>query len=352
MKRNVLFVLLLALVLLLASCGLPPVPGPTEDPALSATQPPTDPPAEPPTDLPTEPQPEVFTLSFAGDCTLGSREASWSNPHSFVGTVGDDYGYPFANVAEFFRNDDFTMVNLEGPLCGGGTPAEKEFVFRGKPEYTAILTGVEAVTLANNHARDYGEQGMKETKAALDAAGIAYGGREQRFVYTTQSGLTVGVYCDDFAFDRTQIREAIAALREAGAEVVVCAYHWGIEREYKPAQNEIDWAHISIDAGADIVYGTHPHVLQPIEYYGGGVIYYSLGNFAFGGNNNPNDKDTAVIQQRVVRDPDGTVRLGETVIIPCSISSVQGYNNYQPTPLEAGTAAYDRVMEKLAGTYQ
>ena len=214
-----------------------------------------------------------------------------------------------------------------------------------------IIYGFDVFTAANNHILDYGYEGRTSTREALAAAGVVYGAREEYFLYTTESGLTVGVYCDDFAFDRTHIRESIAALREQGAEVVVCAFHWGEERDYSPNQNEIDWGRIAIDAGADIVAGHHPHVLQPMEVYNGGVILYSLGNFSFGGNANPTDMDTAIVQQQIVRAADGSISLGELTVIPCSISSVSSYNNYQPTPYEIGSEAYDRVMQKLAGTY-
>ena len=309
-------------------------------------------PTEEVTEAATEPQAEIFNLTFVGDCTLGSVAAGWNNPVGFVQTVGDNYAYPLANVRYFFENDDFTLANLEGPLTEGGTPAQKEFAFCGPTAYTAILTGVEAVSLANNHSMDYGYQGLADTKAALTAAGIAYGGREESFLYTTDSGLTIGVYCDDFAFDRAHIADSIAALREQGAEIVICAFHWGEERDYTPNQNEIDWAHVAIDAGADIVAGHHPHVIQPIEYYNGGVIMYSLANFCFGGNNWPSDADTILVQMQVVRDLDGTVSLGDMTVVPCSVSSMEGQNNFQPTPLDPGTEAYDRVIQKLSGTYQ
>ena len=300
----------------------------------------------------TQPQPESFTLTFVGDCTLGSNASTRDHETSFVRVVGDDYDYPFANVAQIFKDDDFTLANLEGTLTERGTPMDKPFVFRGPAAYTAILRGVEAVTISNNHILDYGYEGLADTKEALSAAGIAYGAREQTFLYTTEGGLSIGVYCDDFAFDRTSITESIAALREQGADIVVCAFHWGEEKDYHPNQNEIDWAHIAINAGADIVAGHHPHVLQPIEYYNGGVILYSLANFCFGGNANPSDPDTAIIQQEVIRDVDGSVRLGELNIIPCSVSSIQGRNNYQPTPMEVGSEGYNRVLQKLEGTYK
>ena len=323
----------------------------TEAPTEEVTEAPTEEATEPPTEAKDD---NFFTLTFVGDCTLGSTAAAWELESSFVQVVGDDYRYPFANVVDLFENDDFTLANLEGPLTEVGSPMEKQFVFRGPPAYTAILTenSVEAVTLANNHALDYGFEGRSATMEALKEAGVSYGAREQSFLYTTESGLTIGVYCDDFAFDRTHIADSIASLREQGAEIVVCAFHWGQEQMYKPAQNEIDWGHIAIDAGADIVAGHHPHVLQPVEYYKNGVIFYSLGNFSFGGNANPSDTDSVILQQEVFRGPDGVVNLGSLNVIPVSITSTPGRNNYQPKILEESDPAYERVLQKLAGTYQ
>ena len=323
----------------------------TEDATDRPTEP-TEPPTEPPTEAPTHDRGEYFTLTFVGDCTFGSTPTTWDNEGSFVQVVGEDYSYPFANVAQIFADDDFTLANLEGPLTEVGEPQQREFVFRGSPAYTAILENVEAVTIANNHILDYGYEGRTATKEALKEAGIACGAREESFLYTTASGLTIGVYCDDFAFDRAHITESIAALREQGAEIVVCAFHWGVEQSYKPAQNEIDWAHVAIDAGADIVAGHHPHVLQPIEYYKDGVIFYSLGNFSFGGNAGPSDMDTVILQQEVIRDAGGNVSLGALIAVPCSVSSVEGRNNYQPTPLAEGSDAYERVMQKLSGLWE
>ena len=334
----------------------PPTEEATEESTEEATEAPTEAPTEEPTEAPTEEPTEAkddnfFTLTFVGDCTLGSTAAAWELESSFIQVVGDDYRYPFANVVDIFENDDFTLANLEGPLTEVGEPLQKQFVFRGPPAYTAILTenSVEAVTLANNHALDYGFEGRSATMEALKEAGVSYGAREQSFLYTTESGLTIGVYCDDFAFDRAHIADSIASLRERGAEIVVCAFHWGEEQVYEPAQNEIDWGHIAIDAGADIVAGHHPHVLQPVEYYKNGVIFYSLGNFSFGGNANPTDTDSVILQQEVFRGPDGMVNLGSLNVIPVSITSTEGKNDYQPMPLEEGTEAYNRVMEKLFG---
>jgi poly-gamma-glutamate synthesis protein (capsule biosynthesis protein) len=122
-------------------------------------------------------------------------------------------------------------------------------------------------------------------------------------------------------------------------------FHWGIEREYRPNNVQIQLAHAAVDLGADLVIGEHPHVLQGVENYKGKKIVYSLGNFSFGGNKNPSDKDSMIFQQTfTIRD--GQIQGYDNYkIIPCSISSVKERNNYQPTILE-GTEA-ERVMNKI-----
>lgn len=304
------------------------------------------------TTVETEPQPTVYTLSFAGDCTFGNRKERF-DADTFIGIVGDDYAYPFADVAEYFHNDDCTFINLEGPLTDGGTPADKKFVFKGPTSYVNIMTegSVEFANVANNHAYDYGKTGYADTLAALDQAGIFYSDSGDTVVFTTESGLTVGVYSVLYPENANGISQKIQHMREQGAEIVIASMHWGIEYHYNPNSTQVKIAHAAIDAGADIVYGHHPHVLQKIEEYNGGIIYYSLGNFSFGGNTNPIDKDSAIIQQQIIREPDGTVRLGELTAIPVFITGINPGNDFQPFPMEAGSKEYDRVMTKLAGKH-
>ena len=146
-------------------------------------------------------------------------------------------------------------------------------------------------------------------------------------------------------------------------------FHMGIELNYYPEDKTPETCKICrrcIDEGADIVYGSHPHCLQPIEEYNGGLIFYSMGNFIFGGNSMPSDQDTAIVQLTVHRDASGVVSLGDYTIIPCCISSkpvtdpslasgVRGrytaYNDFRPTPYEEGTEDYARALSKIDGTY-
>lgn len=335
---------------------IPSTEEPTAPPTEVPTEP-TEPPTEPPTDPPTEPQAQSFVITMVGDCTFGCNKGGENRKSAFPLTVGDDFGYPFRNVLEYFQNDDYSLINLEGVLGDQGTARNKKYVFRGSGDYTRIMTenSIEGVNLANNHSGDYGEEGYAETKRLLEEAGIAYVEHMNSTIVTTESGLTIALYAADGSLspvDQEQIVADIAQLKESGAELIICAFHWGVENTFKANETQQTLGRAAIDAGAHIVWGHHPHVLQPIEEYNGGLICYSLGNFAFGGNSAPKDLDTVLLQQEVIREADGTITLGQLTKIPCSVSSVSGSNNFQPTPYETDSKLYEQVLSKLDGTYR
>ena len=299
-------------------------------------------------------QEQRFLLTFVGDCTLGANPTNYYAGEGFIKTVGEDYGYPFRNVLSYFEADDATFANLEGPLTDGGNPVDKTHTFRGPTSYSQILTqnSVDVVTLANNHSLDYGQAGYDSTCTALEEAGVPYVERDSSLLVTLECGLKVGLYgMVYYAFDLADMEAEIADLRQQGAELVIVATHWGTEGNYRPTEQQIQIGHAAIDAGADIVWGSHPHVLQPIEEYNDGVIYYSMGNFSFGGNGYPDDLDTVLLQQEVIRSPEGKVSLGTLKIVPCSVSSEAGRNNFQPTPMAVGTEEYNRALSKVEGTF-
>jgi len=121
-------------------------------------------------------------------------------------------------------------------------------------------------------------------------------------------------------------------------------FHWGIEKAYTPNETQKTVAHFAVDSGADMVIGHHPHVVQSIETYKNRIICYSLGNFCFGGNKNPSDKD-AFIAQAVFKTEDSVLKSVGFRVIPASISSVSTYNDYCPT-LMTGTKK-DSFLSKL-----
>ena len=280
---------------------------------------------------------QTITLSFAGDCTLGTdegfdRSTSFNAKYNEVG----DPAYFFANVASIFADDDATIVNMEGTLTDSTTRADKTFAFKAPREYAEILKAgnVDAASLANNHSRDYGDQSYTDTIEAVEAVGIPTFGYD-RIAYLDVKGVKValvGTYeLAEGAGIKDEMVSNINAAKEAGAQIIVVFFHWGTERETVPDSVQMELGHAAIDAGATLVVGSHPPVIQGMENYNGHTIVYSLGNFCFGGNKNPSDKDCMIVQQTfTVRGNDVTI--DNTNVIPCSISSVSSRNNYQPTP--------------------
>ena len=281
------------------------------------------------------PEVKTVTLTAVGDCTFatdvnGESDISFD---SVASDLGGDYSYFLKNVAPVFREDDLTIVNFEGTLSRQGERADKTFAFRGKPEYVQILTtsSVEAANLANNHSADYGDISLTDTIKYLNEAGIT------NFIGTNTAnidvnGINVGLVGIDALNEEeaAKMEKAIGSVKTMGAQLVILSIHWGIEKDNIPTDEQVELAHKAIDLGADLVIGTHPHVLQGIEKYEGKYILYSLGNFCFGGNDNPADKDTAIYRQ-IFTFVDGTIQIDDNyVIIPATVSGHDDYNDYQP----------------------
>ena len=142
--------------------------------------------------------------------------------------------------------------------------------------------------------------------------------------------------------------ELAAMVTEArlSSDLVIVMIHWGEEKGYDPTHSQEKYGHALIDAGADLVLGSHPHVVSGVELYNGKYIVYSLANFCFGGNKNPSDKDSMIFQQTFELLPDGTIADAGVNIIPCCISSTEGTNDYCPTPLEGDEAV--RIIRKIS----
>lgn len=291
----------------------------------------------------------TVTVSCVGDCTLGSDDLAVGRTMPVeLDMHNNDYGWFLQNVQGYLADDDLTIANLEGPITQRGERKDKEYSFHAKKDYVNVLLkgSVEAVTLANNHALDYGEEGLLDTKETLTEAGIAWVENMNTRVLEVKGvkiGL-VGVYGLNGGAAGL-MPKAIKKVRDEGAEVIVVSAHWGTEGECRPNGTQINLAHSAIDAGADLVVGHHPHILQGVEKYNGKMIAYSLGNFCFGGNKNPPDKDTMIFVQNFTLSPDGTVDCEDYQIVPCLITSQKDRNNYQPTPAIGEDAL--RIREKI-----
>ncbi len=220
--------------------------------------------------------------------------------------MGYGYDYPWTAVAGWLRSADLAFANLECAVSWRGSPVPgKGFTFRGSPAALPTMreAGVDVVSHANNHSRDYGGEALVDTLAYLDANGIAHCGsgadhKEARSpAFLTARGLRVAflAYSDvnyygwpagpgypgvADASDAGRLVAEISSARER-ADLVVVSFHWGIEKEYTPTSRQRFLAHLAVDSGADLVVGHHPHVVQGLEIYKDRLIAYSLGNFAF-----------------------------------------------------------------------
>ncbi len=295
---------------------------------------------------------QIVTLSAVGDCTLGDAAGSELAPGSFHDVFevnGKDFGRPFSGVVATLSEDDLTIANLETTLGTHPQRTELPFAFRGRPEFAQMLVkgSVELVNVANNHSNDCGPKGVVETLASLDAAKVSYFGLghvDERTIHGIQV-VNLG-YTGGRVEIREQVEKDIRAHKRPD-NLVIVTFHWGIEGEHASNTVQIRLGHASIDAGADLVLGHHPHVLQGIEQYKGRKIIYSLGNFVFGGNAKPAELDSMIYRARFTLK-DGKVEPLDDKIIPVAISSNRVQNDFRPVLLTGAEA--DRVT-KAIGDY-
>jgi poly-gamma-glutamate synthesis protein (capsule biosynthesis protein) len=291
-----------------------------------------------------------ITITAVGDCTFAT-DTNAAGKYSFNSEYErqeNDPEYFLKKVRQHFEDDDLTIVNFEGTLSENGRREDKEFAFRGKPEYVNILTSssVEAANLANNHTLDYGEISFSDTKEILSDNGIIWcEGKD--FGFKEIKGIKIGLIGtgNQHRVSKKEFIKRMEALKSENPDLIIANFHWGVEKATKPNKSQKDYAKLAIDNGADLVIGHHPHILQGIEKYRGKYILYSLGNFCFGGSRHPKETDTMIFKQTFTFE-NGILTDKENVrVIPCSISSDDERNNYQPIPLTGED--FVRVKEKI-----
>lgn len=243
---------------------------------------------------------EPVTMLFTGDVLLSNYVLNNYNARGIEGILSPEL------LAEL-KNADITVINNEFPFSTRGTQApDKQFTFRIDPDYVSVLTdmGVDIASLANNHVLDYGSDALLDTFDTLTDAGIDYMGagtdlsRASALITKEKNGLVFGFLAASrvipvvswdiqnaspgvfTTYDPARLVAAIQAARES-CDYLTVFVHWGIERDEYPQDYQINMAQQYIDAGADLVIGSHPHVLQGITYYKEKPIFYSLGNFIF-----------------------------------------------------------------------
>lgn len=241
--------------------------------------------------------PDTLTLALAGDIMMGTTYPRERLPR-------DEGRGLFAEVAPLFRAADVAAANLEGPLCQGGTTTKRgknAYAFRTPSAYAARLAeaGFDFMSMANNHAFDFGLHGAESTERALSAVGISYAGiiGRSRFAVIERRGVKFG-FCafghNRSTYPHTEADTVRAIVRHLAtlADIVVVSFHGGAEglgRDHVPEGEETflgenrgnlrALARLCIDEGADVVYGHGPHLPRAVECYRGRFVAYSLGNF-------------------------------------------------------------------------
>lgn len=262
-----------------------------------------------------EPAPEPHIhLSFVGDVMMAGNVEKM--------LIEKGFDYPYTEVAKWFVQDDITIANLETPVTTRGTPPEnKAFIYKSPPAALPALkeAGIDVVNLANNHSMDQGVEGLLDTFSFLDKNQIAYigAGKDMERAYAPVIVEKNGIRVAFLGFSRVipdvswyagknkpgmaatyDPALAVKAIQEARAQadLVVVIPHWGEERKDDPVDHQTQLARAYIDAGADLVVGGHPHVLQGFETYKDKWIAYSLGNFVFTRSTEPRTWESIILQ--------------------------------------------------------
>jgi len=264
-------------------------------------------------------------LGFAGDVNFDED----SDPVAKYDAEGKNLEKCLSkNLLDEMRSVDVMMLNNEFAYSTRGTESQnKSYTFRADPSRVDLLKemGVDIVSLANNHALDFGPEALEDTFDTLDNAHVDYvgagenidrakspiyynvGGRKIAFLAASRVIFTGSWYATDSklgmvgTYDPTLILQSVKEAK-ANSDFVVIFVHWGVERNNYPEAYQRKMAQQYIDAGADVVIGCHPHVMQGIEYYKGKPIAYSLGNYWF----NSSSKPSGMV--KLYLDTDGSVK--------------------------------------------
>ena len=295
----------------------------------------------------------TVTITCTGDFTIGgdNYHKKGKKFYTELKKNNDDINFTMANVREIFRKDDLTIVNFEGTFTDTKYVPEKkkgnDFLFNISPTYANVLSDnfIEAVTLENNHIMDHGDEGLEDTQAALQEQNVIYSTSEALGEYWIDDTYRIAILAymcidrydkpvggydnlyDKVAADIKQAKE------EYGYPIVIVAFHWGNELDYKPTERQIKMGRLAVDSGADLVIGHHSHRINPIEEYKGVYICYSLGNFCFSGNDRPKDMNSYLFQTRFRISKNGAVTNTGFRIIPIRITSLKDRNDYVPTQI-------------------
>lgn len=318
-----------------------------------------------------------LTLALAGDIMLGRG----------VKRITDTLGlyYPFAPTHYLLKSADLAIGNLESPLTAADYLTPSPWKFKGDTSASAAelrRAGFRLLALANNHAPDCGPDGLFDTQRFLDKAAIKYSGRGDSFslarphpagfdsgksypyslpAFIEAKGVCIGFlsFCEAYLLeiskdyggqliaraDSATVVNSIRLIRDR-CDLVVCSFHWGQEYQDHPNAQQKKLGRLAVRSGADIVHGHHPHVLQGVEFYRGGLIAYSLGNFIFD-QRHTKPRQSGLIYIRLSKRPGestapGPVAVDSVWFVPLEIVK----NRPQPASAKGWKAVSRRFAEQ------
>ena len=331
---------------------------PMEEPTEAPTKEPTPESTPEPTPEPTDDG--LITLSFVGDCSIGDSyqfKGYGSSYHAMLKENG--YAWPFSLVKEYLEADDLTLANLEVAFTTATRHKDKMYNLVADPEHVQVLLegSVEVVNTVNNHALDFYNVGYQDTLDTLDAAGVAHFGtvnptQEDGFddvIIQEVDGVRIGFIGYTYPQIEQELKRRIIPgiqqlKEEEGCDLVVISLHWGKETSMKPVNSQYNCAKAMIEAGADVIWGHHPHVIQPIEFYDNKPIMYSTGNFTFGTMSQV-DPSTGIFQLSYEKTEEG-VQLKRMRVIPCRTQGSPDYRPYELTEEADRQAVFKKLTHK------
>ena len=308
---------------------------------------------------------QEMILSFIGDLSIGDATQSRASEASLTNVIKKQgYAWPFSLVADYLKNDDYTFGNLEVVFTERENLKAKKILYCliGQPDFVQVLIngGVDVLNTINNHSFNFAEKGYQDTLDILDQAGLNHFGTNKpgsgnpqetdilgvAEVKGVRIGM-VGISYPDEKRDFKKLETRIQKLKnEMGCQLVVCSLHWGREDHPQYLYNwQMSLARKLVDAGADVIWGHHPHVLHPVMFYKGKPIMFSTGNFIFGTIGQMKTDDTGIFQLHYDVSGDEPV-LTEMSVVPCKTGKRGDYRPYELTDQELKKKCWGYMVYK------
>ena len=303
---------------------------------------------------------QAVTISFVGDCSIGDStqyRLAVSSYHNTIAQKG--YAWPFSLVSHYLKADDLTVANLEGVFTLRGQHKSKRYNLVADPGHAQALMdgGIDMVNTANNHSMDFYAEGYRDSLATLEKAGVAHFGSlslKDNSSFDVQAvkevkGIRIGFvgYSYPQPADAAKLAVRIGELRDMlDCRLVVVSLHWGRETFMAPDAWQTGLAKSLIDAGADVIYGHHPHVVQPIQFYKGKPVFYSTGNFTFGTMSHV-DPSSGIFQLRY-RLQGGEPALEELRVVPCQTLRSPDFRPFELRDALQRQSVFKKLVMKTA----